>query len=555
MVSCPRTKSESCSRSTAARSRSRTRARSCSPDRATPSSTSSATTSRWRRARCAPPAAGPTCWCATRTASRASSSTRSARRSRGPEWIEVVALSLPVRAHRRGGGAARRRRAGLDGEPRLPRAPSASGARRGSRSSRRAARRPRSGAGRRVAADARGRARGAGDARRLRTGRLAQDLGLARHPRQRAHRAALDLRSGAARRAGAGARGRAARARHRHQQVVEGGAPGRLHRLQPEREGPHRRRRLLGAAEARRASVGAARLERDRRLRPGRLHAARPCRRASPRSAIATPRSTIIPARSRACSSSRRATSARARATRRGRRSTRSSPASRRACSRRGGARTQRRGSRRREAEVDAPARRPRPPRAQAPADRDRALDRARTTRSPASSAGRGVTPKRPRISSPPTCWSTRCAADRRTWTRIRVNLEHVPESLRPPQEPLDPDDAPEGFERGPGGRFRWSAAQMREWRKRSQRAGRTFLAMKYRRGRSSTLTSNVQCPTCGRENAEDAAFCAGCGTRLARTCAGCGRALGARRALLQRLRRAGPGGTGASPRRATTRR
>ena len=27
------------------------------------------------------------------------------------------------------------------------------------------------------------------------------------------------------------------------------------------------------------------------------------------------------------------------------------------------------------------------------------------------------------------------------TWTRIRVNLQHVPESLRPPQEPLDPDD------------------------------------------------------------------------------------------------------------------
>jgi bifunctional non-homologous end joining protein LigD len=29
------------------------------------------------------------------------------------------------------------------------------------------------------------------------------------------------------------------------------------------------------------------------------------------------------------------------------------------------------------------------------------------------------------------------------TWTRIRVNLEHVPEELRPPQEPLDPDGGP----------------------------------------------------------------------------------------------------------------
>ena len=28
-----------------------------------------------------------------------------------------------------------------------------------------------------------------------------------------------------------------------------------------------------------------------------------------------------------------------------------------------------------------------------------------------------------------------------RTWTRVRVNLQHVPEDRRPPQEPLDPDD------------------------------------------------------------------------------------------------------------------
>jgi DNA ligase D-like protein (predicted polymerase) len=30
-----------------------------------------------------------------------------------------------------------------------------------------------------------------------------------------------------------------------------------------------------------------------------------------------------------------------------------------------------------------------------------------------------------------------------RTWTRIRVNLQHVPEHLRPAQEPLDPDEDP----------------------------------------------------------------------------------------------------------------
>jgi hypothetical protein len=28
-----------------------------------------------------------------------------------------------------------------------------------------------------------------------------------------------------------------------------------------------------------------------------------------------------------------------------------------------------------------------------------------------------------------------------RTWTRIRVNVQHVPDALRPPQEALDPDE------------------------------------------------------------------------------------------------------------------
>ena len=30
------------------------------------------------------------------------------------------------------------------------------------------------------------------------------------------------------------------------------------------------------------------------------------------------------------------------------------------------------------------------------------------------------------------------------TWTRIRVNLQHVPEPLRPAQEALDPDAGPD---------------------------------------------------------------------------------------------------------------
>ena len=29
------------------------------------------------------------------------------------------------------------------------------------------------------------------------------------------------------------------------------------------------------------------------------------------------------------------------------------------------------------------------------------------------------------------------------TWTRIRLNLRHVPDALRPPQETPDPDDDP----------------------------------------------------------------------------------------------------------------
>jgi hypothetical protein len=46
------------------------------------------------------------------------------------------------------------------------------------------------------------------------------------------------------------------------------------------------------------------------------------------------------------------------------------------------------------------------------------------------------------------------------TWTRVRVNLEHVPEALRPAQEPRDPDEDP------------WKGAS-RDGRRRSRRARR----------------------------------------------------------------------------------
>jgi hypothetical protein len=48
------------------------------------------------------------------------------------------------------------------------------------------------------------------------------------------------------------------------------------------------------------------------------------------------------------------------------------------------------------------------------------------------------------------------------TWTRIRVNLEHVPEALRPPQEPLDPDYDPSAGVSWPEGEKRPRRARSR---------------------------------------------------------------------------------------------
>src|SRR5579864_1159635 len=102
----------------------------------------------------------------------------------------------------------------------------------------------------------------------------AEDLELARHSRQRADPTPLVLRPGAARRPRLRPRGGAARPGAGHQQVVEGGAARGLPRLQPERQGPHGRQRLLGAAEARCAGVGAGDLGRARVVPAGGLHPA-----------------------------------------------------------------------------------------------------------------------------------------------------------------------------------------------------------------------------------------------------------------------------------------
>jgi len=39
-----------------------------------------------------------------------------------------------------------------------------------------------------------------------------------------------------------------------------------------------------------------------------------------------------------------------------------------------------------------------------------------------------------------------------RTWTRVRINLQHVPEDARPPQEPLDPDENVNDWSEAPDG-------------------------------------------------------------------------------------------------------
>ena len=109
-------------------------------------------------------------------------------------------------------------------------------------------------------ADRPGGAGGQGRAQRLRADRLAEDIRIARHSRLRAHRAALDLPRSAQRGRRAGQGDRAPGARRCDGAVVEGRAARRLRRLQPEREGPDGRLRLLGAAHRRRPGLNPAEL-------------------------------------------------------------------------------------------------------------------------------------------------------------------------------------------------------------------------------------------------------------------------------------------------------
>ena len=381
-----------------------------------------ATTSPWRTARCAAPAAGPTCWCATRTGSKGEFFYQKRAPESRPDWIEVVALTIPVRPHRRRGRAARRRGAGLDGEPRLPRAAPASGARRRSRSSRRAARRSRSGAGRRVAAGPRGRA-----GRRTRRCATSGSSGWPKTSGSRGmhvnvrierrwtfdevRRAALALAREVERRAPALATSKWWK-EERHGVFIDYNQNAKDRTVAA---------RLLGAADAGCARVGAARRgTRSTTCEPGRLHAgddAGALRRGR-RSARGHRRHAVL-ARGAA-----RAVGA-ARARRPGRRAV---AAALQEAAGRAAARAAVRANARRRAEAPA---RSRSARAKRKEDALAGLERWKARHPEAAAhlepADVLVDAMRGRFT---------------TWTRIRVNLQHVPDELRPAQEPLDPDDA-----------------------------------------------------------------------------------------------------------------
>ena len=114
-----------------------------------------------------------------------------------PDWVEVVALSFP--SGRTAEEVVPRDAAALAWMANLglPGAPPASRPGGGPRAPRRAARRPRSHAGDRVDADRGRRPSRAGGPGRLRSRGLAEDLGLARHPRQRADPSPLVVHAGA----------------------------------------------------------------------------------------------------------------------------------------------------------------------------------------------------------------------------------------------------------------------------------------------------------------------------------------------------------------------
>ena len=186
---------------------------------------------------------------------------------------------LPGRASGPHGRRARAARRDLDGAAQLHRHPPVACHHRRPRPPERAAHRPGPRRGRDLRHDTR---EVAAVCRELleeaRPDRLAEDLGIARHPHLRAHRAALGVQRRAPRRRRLRARGRATRAGSRDHRVVEGGAPRRLPRLQPERPRQDHRQRLQRARYGpclRSVPLGRTRDDRPASARPARPFAER----------------------------------------------------------------------------------------------------------------------------------------------------------------------------------------------------------------------------------------------------------------------------------------
>ena len=167
---------------------------------------------RWRAGRGARPADGPQ---ALRRRHRQGAVLPEAGTRQHARLDAHGRADLPVRPDRRRDRRRRRGRAGLDRQPRLHRPQPAPGPRRRPRPPRRAARRPGPDPGRALVADPRRGDGLPGGPRGGRPGRLAQDVRLARHPHQRAHRAALDVPGGPPGGPGPGPRRRAPDARTR----------------------------------------------------------------------------------------------------------------------------------------------------------------------------------------------------------------------------------------------------------------------------------------------------------------------------------------------------
>ena len=205
---------------------------------------------------------------------------------RGPE--------VPVRARGGGARAGRRRAPAVGGLARQRGLEPASGAALRPRPPRRAARRHRPDARRAVGPRPPRRAARRRGAARARARRLPAHVGLARDAHHGPHPPAVGLHDRARGGAGAGARGGAPRRGDGDLEVVEGGAPaGRgLRRLQPERQGPHRRGGVLDPPGARRARRVPRAAGTRCRTASSATSASTRCRSGCGRSATRAPRST-----------------------------------------------------------------------------------------------------------------------------------------------------------------------------------------------------------------------------------------------------------------------